>query len=78
MVNVFIRRTINNIKGTINQMEVKRMSRPKKEKEIVKCKVLQARITESEYDLYNQKAQELGMNISTLIRMSLINFLKDK
>ena len=54
------------------------MSRPKKEKEIVKCKVLQARVSLEEYAYYHGKAEELGMNISTLIRMSVIAFLKDK
>lgn len=52
------------------------MPRPKKD--VVKEKTLQARVSLEEYNLYNRKAQELGMNISTLIRMSIITFLKDK
>lgn len=54
------------------------MSRPKKEKEIVKCKVLQARCTLEEYAYYSELAEELGMNVSTLIRIALINYTKDK
>ena len=53
------------------------MARPKSNKPI-KEKTLQSKVTLEEYTYYNEKAKELGMNVSTLIRMSLINFLKEK
>lgn len=52
------------------------MARPKKE--VVKEKTLQARCTLEEYAYYNEKAEELGMNASTLIRAALIQYCKDK
>lgn len=54
------------------------MSRPRKDKEIVKCKTLQARCTESEFEYIDSMSKKLGVNISVLIRMAVINFLKDK
>ena len=65
-------------KTKLNKERENVMSRPKKEREIVKCRTLQARCTESEFEYYNEMSKKLGMNVSTLVRAALINFLKDK
>ena len=52
------------------------MGRPKKE--VVKEKTLQARVSLEEYAHYNELAEEMGMNVSTLIRAALINYTKEK
>lgn len=52
------------------------MARPKKE--VVKEKTLQARVSLEEYAHYNELAEEMGMNVSTLIRAALIQYCKDK
>ena len=52
------------------------MARPKKE--VVKEKTLQARVSLEEYAHYNELAEQMGTNISTLIRMALISYCKDK
>lgn len=65
-------------KTKLNKERENVMSRPKKEREIVKCRTLQARCTESEFEYIDSMSKKLGVNISTLIRMSIITFLKDK
>ena len=52
------------------------MARPKKE--VVKEKTLQARVSLEEFAHYNELAEQMGMNISTLIRIALINYTKEK
>ena len=52
------------------------MGRPKKE--VVKEKTLQARVSLEEYAHYNELAEEMGVNVSVLIRMALINYTKEK
>ena len=52
------------------------MARPKKE--VVKEKTLHARVSLQEYSHYNGLAEEMGMNVSTLIRAALISYCKDK
>ena len=52
------------------------MGRPKKQ--VVKEKTLLARVTLEEYAKYNELAEEMGMNVSTLIRAALIQYCKDK
>lgn len=53
------------------------MSRPKSNKPI-KEKTLLARVTLEEYAFYSEFAEQIGVNTSTLIRMALIQFCKDK
>ena len=65
-------------KTKLNKERENVMSRPKKEREIVKCRTLQARCTEAEYDFFQSYAKSHGMNISTLIRVCLIQCCKDK
>ena len=52
------------------------MARPKKE--VVKEKTLQARVSLEEFAHYNELAEEMSMNVSTLIRAALINYTKEK
>lgn len=52
------------------------MARPKKE--VTKDKIIQARVSLEEYAHYNELAEQMGMNVSTLIRASLINYTKEK
>lgn len=53
------------------------MSRPKSNKPI-KEKTLLARVTLEEYAFYSEFAEQIGVNTSTLIRMALIQFCKEK
>ena len=52
------------------------MARPKKE--VVKEKTLQSRVSLEEYAYFCEYAESCGMNISTLIRVALINYCKNK
>ena len=52
------------------------MGRPKKE--VVKEKTLQARVSLEEFAHYNELAEQMGMNVSTLVRLALISYCKDK
>ena len=53
------------------------MSRPKSNKPI-KEKTLLARVSLEEYAFYNEFAEEMGVSVSSLIRMSLIAYCKNK
>lgn len=76
MVNVLKVITIIIYVKQIKQGDDFRMARPKKE--VVKEKTLQARVSLEEYAHYNELAEEMGMNVSTLIRAALISYCKDK
>ena len=52
------------------------MARPKKE--VVKEKTLQSRVSLEEYAYFCEYAESCGMNISTLIRVALIRYCKNK
>lgn len=43
-----------------------------------KTNMIHIRATDSELDFYKTKAKELNMPLSVLIRISLIQYLKDK
>ncbi|MCI6458048.1 MAG: hypothetical protein MSA56_10165 [Clostridium sp.] len=53
------------------------MARPKSDKPI-KEKTLQARVSLEEFAFYSEFSEQMGVNVSTLIRMALIQFCKDK
>lgn len=50
------------------------MAREKQTRE----KMLSFRVTPSEYNYYTAKAAEEGLNLSTLVRIALIAYLRDK
>lgn len=52
------------------------MSKPKLE--TTKDKIIQARISSSELDFYQKVCKDNHLNMSTLVRMALISFCKDK
>lgn len=47
-------------------------------KEVVKEKTLQCRCSLEEYAFYSEYAEQIGVNVSALIRMALIQYCKDK
>lgn len=50
------------------------MSKPKHD--VTKLKVLQSRVKESDYKLFMEKADDLGLSISSFIRLALKEYCK--
>lgn len=59
----------------INRKEVISMSKPKHD--VTKLKILQSRVKESDYKLFMEKAEDLGLSISSFIRLALKEYCRN-